>query len=207
MALSDAYATVPEYKARVSNEDGEDDLDIERDLTAVARLIDHTLHRELGFNRDGTAPDDNVARIVIGNGSCDLWIPDHVSITTIAVDRYRAGSYSLTLVSADYELMPLNAASGPEVEPYWQIQATPYGQLGVWPDGCRVRITGIGGWPAVPAAIKSANIELCAILRLESARATNRVTEVSEVIGTSRVAQNIIGELMAKYAHQSAVFV
>lgn len=203
MAIGDAYATLDEYKARVRNDFDTDDDDIERDLAAVARLIDHTLHRELGFNQDATS----TSRIVFGNGSEDLWIPDHVSIASIEVDRYRSGSYSLTLTTNDYELLPVNAASGAEAEPYWQVQATPWGSLRVWPDRCRVRLTGIGGWPSVPAAITSANIELCAILRLESARATNRVTEVQEVVGTSRVAQNIIGELMAKYGHQSAVFV
>lgn len=101
------------------------------------------------------------------------------------------------MAAADYRLLPLNAIV--EGEPYRQIQATTWGSQYRWSAAYGIEITAFWGWPAVPDAIVTATIELTAILRLESPRATNRINELDQVVSTSRAAQNILGELLHVY--------
>lgn len=220
MALGDAYATVQEYRDSKEKTSVDDDTSIDRELTAVSRYLDRALGRVLGFNNDGTTPTDDVARIYespsrggslragwaesenpwkTGNVSRHLDIDDHVSITSVTVDENRDNTFSLTLVASDYELLPRNAGNLPEPVPYRTIFLTDYGTQGFWQPGARIKVTGIGGWPAVPSAIVSATIELTAILRLESPRATTRVNELNQVLSTSRAAQGIINDLTRTY--------
>lgn len=228
MALSDAYATVDEYFASVRENQTapESDealyLEVLADLKAVARIIDHRVGRPMGFNRDSA--DSPVARIydVPATGRySDGWqeaenpwkatgakrvlnIDDHASISSIVIDERRDNTFATTLSASDYELLPRNATSRPEAVPYTQILLTEWGTQWAWPPGAKVRVTGCAGWPAVPPAIKSANIQLTAILRIESPRATNRVQEMNAVLTMSRAAQSILHDLVATYAHAGA---
>lgn len=225
MALGDAYATVQEYRDSKERTSVDDDTAIQRELKAVSRYLDNALGRPLGFNNDGTSPTDDVARVYDspsrpsgvkfgwaeaenpwkGSGlSRYLDIDDHVSITTIDIDQSLDNSFSLALTASDYELLPRNAANMPEPEPYRTVAISDYGTQGAWLPGARIRVTGIGGWPSVPAAIVAATIELTAILRIESPRATNRVNEMNQVLSTSRAAQGIISDLTRTYLNPRA---
>ena len=95
-------------------------------------------------------------------------------------------------------LWPFNAPHGPEPNPYRAIQLTSWGNSGAF-RGHRVRVVGTFGWPAVPAAIRTATIELAAILRLQSPRATNQIQEFDQVIAASNEAQKILHRLVAVY--------
>lgn len=124
--------------------------------------------------------------------------------TEIAVDQNRSDDFtSLVLTSSDYELLPRNAALGPEAKPYTQVELTAWGAVYAWPRDARVRITGVWGWPAVPEAIKRATVELTAILRTESPRATRTITDLGQVTGMSSRGASIVDDLMIHYGKVS----
>jgi hypothetical protein len=202
VALSDAYATTAEYRDQTGKESSDEDLVLEREIVAVSRYLDRILIRPLGFNKDGTDEADEVSRVYVMGRGTRLDMDDHVSVRSVAVGNQYTQVYDSALATSAYVLMPRNAALGPEVRPYSQIEfVSSYpacGQL--------VRVTGIGGWAEVPEAIVSATIELTSILRMESPRSTNRVTEMNQVLSTSRVAQNILGDLLKAYGSKRLVF-
>jgi len=204
MAIGDAYATAAQYKAQTGKTGSADDTPLGLALTAVSRVIDRACRRSrTGFNKDAAAvirefnPDFSSAVLPVG---------DLVSVTAITVDTALAGTYATTVAETDYELLPLNAADGPEVRPYDEIGLLPWSaSLKLWVPGQRVKVNAVWGWNAVPAAITTACIELTAILRLESPRGTNTINELNQVLSTSRVAQNILAELIETYARPPGV--
>lgn len=202
MALSDAYATKEQYRAQAGKQSSDDDVTIEQQLLAISRYIDVLCRRKLGFGRDGTvAGDDEVTRTyVMGRGTV-LDIHDHVSVSAVAIGNHYSGVYDAALATTAYVLLPRNAPTGPEPEPYRQIEFL----SSVPGEDALVRVTGIGGWPAVPAAIVSATVELTAILRMESDRATYSVNELNHVLSASRAAMDIIPGLIRAYGPRSRV--
>lgn len=106
-----------------------------------------------------------------------LRIDDHVSITSVEVDT---GAGYVLLDPSEYELLERNAPTLPEPEPYNKIALL----NGGFTPGAKVRVTGVGGWPQVPAAIKTATVLLLGMVTLRSPYATNVVTELdtNEVI-------------------------
>lgn len=202
MALGDRYATATEYRAQRVTVANSDDAVIERALDAATRLIDRATGHGLGFQKDASG----VSRYYIGNGHRILDIDDHVSISAVAYDSARNDGYATTLAAADYEKLPLNAATRPEAEPYRQLRATEWGALGIWPSGTKIRVTGVGGWAAVPASVKACCIELAALFLVQSPRATSEVNEMgATTLRTSREGQAIIGEMLRSYIHPRAI--
>jgi|SRR5690554_699755 len=180
MPVANSYATAEEYRNSIEMTDTGKDTDIIRDLEAVSRHIDSRMSR---FFIKDTEP---VTRTyVVPATSTSLWVDDIAEIESIEVDG---------AVIEDYELWPYNADKGPEPRPYMKI-ISPTGFC----RGQRVKVTAKFGWPAVPAAIKSATIQLTAILRLESPRATRRIEELGSTIEASPDAQSIIRQLMDGY--------
>lgn len=202
MAIADAYATAAQYRETINKSLTADDTEVLRQLTSISRMIE----RECGriFNKDAAA----TVRLYTPSDCELLEVDDLVSVTSIKVDV--DGDLDFTTddaltVSTDYELLPLNAATGAEPEPYTQIRRVDE----AWPGTTsivngrtaysRVRVEGIHGWPAVPGPIVEATIWLTAILRLETPRATSRIDEAGTVVGTSRSADQIIERLKATY--------
>lgn len=217
MALSDAYCSAATYRTIVAKSDTGSDADILTDLKAISRFLDQKLGRF--FTKDAAAVD-RVYRIPqprsapplnwcesenpwrYGNVSRLLQVDDIADTTglTIKVDEDRDGSFSdeSAWASTDYELLPVNAALEPEPKPYTAI-SIPEWSSKYFQAGQRIQVHAIFGWPSVPPAIERATAHLCGILRLESPRATSRVTEMGETLSTSRQAQNIIDELTRNY--------
>jgi hypothetical protein len=216
MAVTDAYATAALYRAVLTKTDTAEDAEILDDLTAVSRYLDHKLRRF--FTKDAAA----VARVYLpksgpptradwaetenpwkyGGLSRTLFVDDLVSVTTIKIDEDGDGLFTdeTALDATDYELTPRNAALGSEVSPYTGIELTDYGAKTAFPRGQRVQVTGVWGWPAIPKAIERATIHLTGILRIESARATRRVSEdITSVMQTSRECQDIVNDLNRHY--------
>lgn len=195
MAIGSAYATAIQYRAVTGKTDTAQDADILTDLTAVSRHIEGILGRF--FNVDVA----DVARIYIPDKTADTLSVDDLSAapTTVEVDADDDGTYSTTLAATDFELLPLNAAKGPEAWPYNEIRMTPWGDYSYFYKGYRVRVTAKWGWPAVPEAVQRATIHLTAILRLETPRATNRIVELGEAIEASPAAQGILRNLAGQY--------
>lgn len=206
MAIDSAYATAAQYRDVVGKSVTGDDTEILRQLTAMTRVIERECGRT--FNKDAAA----TTRVYTPTDRDCIEIDDLVSVTSIKVDVGNdltfAGDDGLT-VTTQYELLPLNAAAGSEPEPYTMIRRVDQ----AWPGYVntvsgwlynRVQVEGVFGWPAVPGPIVEACIQLTAILRLESPRATSRIDEAGTVVGTSRDAQQIIERLKQQYARAGA---
>lgn len=187
---------------------GDDDTEIDAQLIAVSRYIDRRLGRF--FTKDAVA----LTREFSARGHLTM-SPDRTYVDLIGVDDMAAaptavvvdadddGVFETALLSADYELLPLNALRGPEPEPYRQIRLRrgTGATYSSWGEHWRVRVTAVWGWPAVPEAISQATCQLVAILRLESPRATTQMSAgFDTVLGTSRQGQDIIEKLQAVYA-------
>lgn len=203
-AVTDAYARGSDYRAVISGTKASDNDQLEEDLTAVSRYID----RKLGqfFTLDASA----VARTFIGQGGPKLYLRldddfcpgiGSTSGLAIKVDEDGDGSFAdeTAWASTDYELWPLNAASGPEPSPWTVIHIPSWSSKSSWPVGNRIQVTAKWGWPAVPAPIKRATIDLTSILRLEGSRATNLINEMDQVLSASPAAQAIVFNLLRNY--------
>ena len=108
------------------------------------------------------------------------------------------------LASTDFKVWPPNALLGPEQNPYTALWITPWGDEGTWPDGLWVEIDAQWGWPAIPQAIIQATIHITAVLRLETAWATQSLqTEFSAAIQASPEAQTLLARLAGPYRRNS----
>lgn len=94
----------------------------------------------------------------------DTWTGDLVSVTTLKTDDGGDGTFETTWAASDYELLPRNAAAGPESRPYTKIEAVGSQTFPVaysrGESRFRVEIDGTWGWPSVPTAIKTATLML-----------------------------------------------
>lgn len=217
MAITDAYCSEPEYRAAKKQESSADAMINAQYLSAASRFIDFKLDRPNGFHKDTTGSETfriyevrAKGRVTEGWAESEnpwkyggltrvLEVDDLVSVTSITMDDSRSGSFSTTLSTDDYELLPLNAAKGSEVRPYTRIGMTSWGAYTAWPNGARVKVTGIHGWPSVPESIKIATIEIAAILQLKSVYATDRINEMNDVVNTSPMARALLMGLMTNY--------
>ncbi len=214
MAITDPYATEPEYRLAVGKDSTDEGTEITTDLTAVSRYMERKTNTF--WTKDAAA----VARIFIPKSTGVPTRPDWaesenpwkygglvrtlyfdaplVSVTTIKIDEDRDGLFTdeTALASTDYELTPRNAALGPEPAPYTGMELTEYGTKVAFTPGARVQVTGIWGWPSVPARVKRACIHLTAILRLETPRATRTTSEIGEILETNPRAMDIISDLI-----------
>jgi len=166
MAVTTAYATAAEFRARVSKQDTGDDTDLGEALLAASRMIEDDLGRV--FNASAA----NKARWFDGGGAAVLRVDDLQSIDAegIAVDTTGDGTLDTTfdlttetwVISEPYNaselgqpitalrLLPLSGASASVGE-----------VLTAWPQGKHnIKITGTWGWAAVPDAIR----EYCCLL-------------------------------------------
>lgn len=204
MPFSDPYAFASDYRAVAQDSDTASDLIITRHLMTISRLFD----AETGqwFGRDDEATD----RIYIGKyfDYLDLTVDGCPGLATatdlvISVDRNNDGTYSEVWSTGDYELWPRNATPEPTpftriVVPSWSSRSFPIGSEYGRARG-HVKVTGIFGWPAVPAAVRDDVIELCRIWRTASPRATGRVDELNQIISSSPMAMSLVTRLRDAY--------
>jgi hypothetical protein len=200
MAVTDAYATAATYRSLLDKSDTAEDAEILTDLKAVSRFIERKTGRF--FTVDASAVDRVYQATPYSERPRSLFIDDLVAITSIKVDTDDDGSFADedAWASTDYELLPRNAADGPEPRPYTEVFIPSWSSKDFW-GGHLVQVNATFGWPSVPAAIERATVHLAGILRLETPRATRQVNIGMEtVIETSRQAQDIIAELVQVYA-------
>lgn len=214
MAIGDAYVTAEVYRQRIRKNSSAADLEIDRDLLAVSRYINRiTGYTSTGFNAD--ASDVTRYQLVpAGNRGMDtLWIDSPLSAapTSVTVDTDADGDFTdetaldLTQPTGDVLFLPFNRGEGPEARPISGFRLTSWNSSEVqfWPPGHIVRIIGKAGWPAIPKQIEAATIELTAIWRLESPRATEQVTEIDQVTRVSNEAQRIVRGLTSTFKRAS----
>lgn len=225
-----AYAGVGEYRASLlmtGTTDNNSDDEIQQDLIATTRYLEHRLGRVFlhdavdvtrlfmpgnivrrrtnwqMVSRQNWAESENPA--FYGGTTRILDVDDLVSVTSIKIDQNYDGSLTAEtpIPITDYLLRPLNAALGPEPQPYTEIELTQWGGTIGFPPGRLVQVIGKWGWPAVPFPIKRACIELTAIKRLQSPRSTGRIDEFGNTIDMSGQTRNMIDELVRHYGKVS----
>ncbi len=233
-AVTDAYATPTDYRNVVSKTDNGDDANITSDLIAVSRFLDTKLGRFFTRDAAPVARVFTVPGSLRGYQSLPLgWaerenpykgtgFARHLTVddmaaapTSVIVDSnydgvFNEASLNVTALGGpgmfqDFELWPPNAPLGPEPAP-WTMIVLPFrtSQLGFL-GGQRIQVTAPWGWPAVPMAVNRAVCQLTGILRLESPRATSRINEMQQVVSTSKVAQDIVYDLICRYTTKSSL--
>lgn len=208
MALGDAYATKQEYRDTVVNTDTtvpSTDAIIERQLKAVSRLLE--IECETHWNVDAAV----VTWSQLGNGSAYLDLPAPGLATAtgleIKIDSDDDASFDdeTALVNSTLLLYPLDAAFGQQAKPFTRIGLTSLSAYTVFSSGRLIRIIGKRGWPAVPDMIKELTIELCAIWREESTRATSRMNELDQVVSMNPIAQNLVKRAKNAYSRYGGI--
>ena len=147
-----SYATLAEFKAAVGITDSTDDGALQSVLDATDTLIDLYCDRKTGF---GTATE---TRYYTAEDYEYVLTDDLVSVTTLQTDDDANGTYETTWTAGtDYVLAPRNAAL--DGFPYTEIDTSV-----TWPRNfpkdvyLGVKVVGVFGFPAVPAAVKQAEI-------------------------------------------------
>jgi hypothetical protein len=147
-----SYATLSEFKAAVGITDTTDDAALQSVLDATDTLIDLYCDRKTGF---GTATE---TRYYTAEDWEYVLTDDLVSVTTLQTDDDANGTYETTWTAGtDYVLAPRNAAL--DGFPYTEIDTSV-----TWPRNfpkdvyLGVKVVGVFGFPAVPAAVKQAEI-------------------------------------------------
>lgn len=152
-ALQHLYCTPEMFKNRVGIDDNLDDGEILPTCRAISRWIDK--HCGQFFYRHTATRHLKPCNLYL------LDVPALVSVTTLKTDASGDGTFETTWTTADYQLLPVDAPSEVEAEPYRQIRAVgsytfpiPY-----WTPNTRderVQIAGVWGWPAVPEDVTEA---------------------------------------------------
>ena len=147
------YLTEEEAVAYIGQNAMRDRSEVTDHVTAVSRFIDDYCGRH--FYQDGTIAVP-VARTFVPSHETELRLGvfnDLVSVSAVAVDT--AGNRSFSTALTGYALEPFNPKPG---YPYTTLRL--YGSTLTLPASNTrpdiVRVTGVWGWPAVPAPVKSA---------------------------------------------------
>jgi len=158
MAIGDSYLSFEEFRARTRSTTTGNDAAIQAVLKSASQSIEG--HCGQQFNKS----DEDTTKIVTSRCWDLLDVPPLVSVTTVETDGNGDGTYETTWETTDFDLFPYDAAD--ILKPYLQIRRSRAGTLR-FPTGVRgVRVTGIWGWPEVPAPVK----EVCFLManRLKS---------------------------------------
>lgn len=154
MAITNGYCTLAEFKQFMTapgqdlTADIGDDTVIEALIESSSRFIDGECVRH--FYKSAT----DETRYYTATDPAFIRVDDLVSVTALYTD-YGDRTYPNTWAATDFDLWPYNASA--DGRPYVQIVVTPGGAY--WfPAGTAkgVKVTGIFGYPAIPAQIKDA---------------------------------------------------
>jgi len=205
-AVTDAYATAEEYRARVDQSDATGDDVLLSQLSAVTQYLKNRLGRF--FTRDAAV----VVRTFDGNGQRRLYVPDIATATGLIVKVDLDGDFDFdgadeTLtIGTHFWVGPANADKGPEVWPFGYLEIIPgNGRLEVWPARARaVQVTASFGWPAVPGAIKEATISVTRQLRdMQEAGATLTLQSIETAVNVSPNMSALLFDMERQYAKQT----
>ena len=162
MTITNGYCTLSEFKAWMTSSgqtfesDTGDDSVIEAIIEATSRFIDGECVRH--FYKSST----DETRYYTATESTYVRPDDLVSVTALYTDD-GLRTYPYTWAATDFDPWPYNAAL--EGRPYVQIVTSPNSGYR-FPAGTAkgVKVTGVFGWPAVPAQIT----EACTMISLST---------------------------------------
>ena len=146
-----SYATLAEFKSSIGITDSTDDTPLQSCLDAADQLINNYVDTKVGFGQTASQTRYYTA------DRFDFVLTDPiVSVSQLATDVNGDGTYSQVWTSNDYVLAPRNAAL--DSRPYTEIDTSPFSNADYnFPVGyLEVKVTGVFGWPSVPAAVKQA---------------------------------------------------
>lgn len=231
MAVTDAYATVEEYRSRTDSNSDSDDAEITVQLVAASRLIDNACNTF--FTKD-VSPVERILSGPVGVpfrlsqrdisyvpefivGASRLYLPVGIASTTglvVKVDTSGAPSATPTWQTltkdTHFWLCPENAGYGPEPEPYTYLDVIPdNGVFDVWPSQRRaVSITARWGWPQVPLAVKEATIMLARQIRdLQEAGPLLTLQNLDGQVRLSPDLNRLIKQITSSYGRTRKPFV
>lgn len=170
--LGHLYATVEALKSRlgITASDTVDDFELHGACFAASRWVEQCCQRTFYRTATGTA-----RTLATADPYC-LRLPefnDLVSVSALATDGTGDGTFETAWTAADYQLWPANPA-GPETRPYTQIRAVGSYTFPTLYSATtrqdRVQVTGVWGWPSVPAAVQqAAAIKAAELFKLKDA--------------------------------------
>jgi hypothetical protein len=146
-----SYASLAEFKSSIGITDTTDDTPLQSCLDAADQLINNYVDTKVGFGQTASQTRYYTA------DRFDFVLTDPiVSVSQLATDINGDGTYSQVWTSNDYILAPRNAAL--DSRPYTEIDTSPFSNADYnFPVGyLEVKVTGVFGWPSVPAAVKQA---------------------------------------------------
>ena len=147
-----AYATTAEIKAAMRITDTTDDALIGACGTAATALIDGYCGRT--FSSSGT-----VTRYYAASDDYVLQVDDLAGTAiTLQTSSSLNGTYDLTWTASDYQLEPVNGVVDGMSWPYTRIRAVGNYTFPCYASYIGVKITGVFGFPSVPAVVTQACI-------------------------------------------------
>jgi hypothetical protein len=146
-----SYATLAELKSSLGITDTVDDTPLQNVLDATDLLINNFCDTKVGFGQTASQ-----TRYYTTNSILYAITDPIVSISELKTDNTGMGTYESTWDTSDYILAPRNAAL--DSRPYTEID-TNITQTKLFPTRyIGVKVTGVFGWPTVPAAVKQAEL-------------------------------------------------
>ena len=146
-----SYATLAEFKSSIGITDSTDDTALQSVLDSADQLINNYVDTKVGFGQTSSQIRYYTAT------RFDFVLTDPiVSVSQLAIDINGDGTYGQVWSANDYILAPRNAAL--DNRPYTEIDTSPFSNAEYnFPVGyLEIKVTGIFGWPSVPAAVKQA---------------------------------------------------
>jgi hypothetical protein len=150
VALTNVYCTLSDLKTSLAIEDITDDTALEAAILTASRMIDDYTGRF--FYKDGT----NAAPVVRYYTAQDWYtcnVDDFVSLTQIATDDNFDQLYTTIWQSDDYMVEPVN-----NPRRGWPLSRLLAIDSYIFPYNLpqSVKVTGVWGWPSIPAEIAMA---------------------------------------------------
>lgn len=197
MAIDDPYAQTTDYFSVFPNTQNDNESELDSQLRAVSRHIERTTG--MFFTKDAAA----VTRIYVVRYAGSVLHTDDIAVTPTALAYDSAGNGGFATTVTGYELRrngSINPHRGPEPKPWNEIYLPSYavGATSV-SVGQRWRVTAQFGWPAVPEAVRQATIQITALLRVESPRATASIDQLGQVVSMNPQARSIVDDLIRAY--------
>lgn len=145
-----AYCSVAQLKSRFRIGDGADDVELAGTITSASQWVNNYCNR---YFWSGAA-----VRTYQPDSYYCLDVDDLVSVTSLKTDASADGVFETTWSASDYQLLPTNPSASGETWPYTEVSAV---GSRTFPYSARrgtVEVSGVFGWPAVPAPVVQATM-------------------------------------------------
>jgi hypothetical protein len=126
------------------------DYDAQMAISAASAGIDEYCGRRFTANTTGTIS----SRYYTPLDAAHVLVDDLISVSTLESDYDGDGVYEQVWTASDFVLEPLNAAA--DGKPYEEIRKRQFSSIWFTTVRSNVKVTGVFGWPEVPAQVVEA---------------------------------------------------